>query len=101
MLFDDGVDLGHEADRLLQGDDDLVVVGDVVGAEGAALAVFEPLFADLISISQQATPQPKHRKPVARTRSLAPASPAQKKARERLSASAGFLSFSNGGGGGS
>ena len=49
MLFDDFVDLGHEANGFGEGDDDSVVVGDVVFGEGAAFAVFEPFFADLVA----------------------------------------------------
>ena len=47
--FDDLVDLGHDADGLVQGDDDLLVVGDVLVRERAALPVLEPLMADLIA----------------------------------------------------
>src|SRR5690606_28522188 len=43
------VDLGHQADGFLQGDHDLVVVGNVVVAEGAAFAVLEPFLADLVA----------------------------------------------------
>lgn len=43
MLVDHLVDLGHQADGFGQGDDDLLVVGDVVLRERAALAVLEPL----------------------------------------------------------
>jgi hypothetical protein len=46
---DDFVDFLHEADRFVQGDDDLLVVGDVVLAQRAALAVLEPLVADLVA----------------------------------------------------
>src|SRR3990172_12643200 len=46
---DGSVDLGHEADGFVQGHDDAVVVGDVVGGEHAALAVLEPLGADLVA----------------------------------------------------
>ena len=47
--FDDLVDLGHDADRLTEGDDDLLVVGDVVFRERAAFAVLEPFVADLVA----------------------------------------------------
>ena len=49
VVFDDLVDLGHEADGLGEGDDDFVVMGDVFVGEGAAFAVFEPFFADLVA----------------------------------------------------
>jgi len=39
----------HQPDRLVQGDDDFLVVLDVGVVEGAALSVFEPLFADLVA----------------------------------------------------
>ena len=43
------VDLLHQANRFLEGDDDALVVGDVVGAERAALAILQPLVAHLIA----------------------------------------------------
>jgi len=46
---DDLVDLGHEADGFGEGDDDLLVVDDVVFRERAALAVFQPFLADLVA----------------------------------------------------
>jgi hypothetical protein len=46
---DGGVDLGHEADGLGEGNDDALVVVDVFGGEGATFAVFEPFFADLVA----------------------------------------------------
>ena len=49
MIFDDLVDLLHQADGFIQGDDDLVVVGDVILREDAAFVVFEPFLADLIA----------------------------------------------------
>ena len=49
VLLDDLVDLLHQADGLGEGDDDLLVVGDVVLRERAALAVLEPLLADLVA----------------------------------------------------
>ena len=49
MGFDDLVDLCHEADGFGEGDDDLVVVGDVFVGQGAAFAVLEPFLADLIA----------------------------------------------------
>ena len=49
MDFNDLVDLGHDADGLVQGDDDLLVVGDVLVRERAALPVLEPLVADLVA----------------------------------------------------
>ena len=49
MGVDGIVDFGHEADGLVQGDDDAVVVGDVVTAQAAAFAVLEPFDADLVA----------------------------------------------------
>ena len=49
VLLDDLVDLLHQADGLGERDDDLLVVGDVVLRERAALAVLEPLLADLVA----------------------------------------------------
>src|SRR5580700_5598823 len=49
VLIDDFVDLTHEADCLGKGDDNLVVVGDVVLREPAALAVLEPFLADRVA----------------------------------------------------
>jgi len=46
---DGGVDFGHEADRFTQGRDDFAGVLQVLVAQGAATAVFEPFFADLIA----------------------------------------------------
>ena len=54
------VDLGHEADGFGQGDDDFVVVDDVVRGEGPPFAVLEPFLADLVAAdkatSRSATP---------------------------------------------
>ena len=49
VFFDDRVNLFHEADGVAQGGDDLVVVEDIVGTEVSALAVLEPLLADLVA----------------------------------------------------
>ena len=49
LQVDDFVDFLHEADGFVEGDDDAVVVGEVVGGEGPALAVFEPFLADLVA----------------------------------------------------
>lgn len=49
VLLDDLIDLGHQADGLLESDDDLMIVGDVLVGEGAAFAVLQPLLADLIA----------------------------------------------------
>src|SRR5207245_1220699 len=46
--FDHLVDLGHQADRLFQGDHDALVVQDVLVAEDPAAAVLQPLLANLI-----------------------------------------------------
>jgi len=46
---DSCVDLAHEADGLAEGDGHLGVVLLVGVGEGAALAVFEPLVADLVA----------------------------------------------------
>ena len=47
--FDDLVDLGHDTDGLVQGDDDLLIVGDILVRERAALPVLKPLVADLVA----------------------------------------------------
>ena len=47
--IDDLVDLTHDADRLVQGHHDALVVGDVVGGESASLTVLEPFLADLVA----------------------------------------------------
>ena len=55
MGFDGLVDLLHDADGFGKGDDNSVVVGDVVFCQDPTeatllrAAVFEPLFADLIA----------------------------------------------------
>ena len=49
MLLDDLIDLPHKANGLAQSGNDAVVVGDVGRGKGAALAVLEPLLADLIA----------------------------------------------------
>lgn len=43
------VDLGHQADGLAQGDDDLLVVLDIVVRQLPAFAIFEPFFANLVT----------------------------------------------------
>ncbi len=48
-LVDHLVNLGHEADGFGKGDDDFVVVGDVVLREGAVFAIFEPFLADRVA----------------------------------------------------
>src|ERR1051325_704199 len=49
-LFPDGrVNFGHESDCSLEGDDDLLVMPDVVVSEFAGLAIFEPTLAYLIA----------------------------------------------------
>jgi hypothetical protein len=45
----DFVDFAHQADGFGEGDDDLLVVVNVVGREFAAFAILEPFFADLIA----------------------------------------------------
>ena len=47
--FNNVVNLLHNADGLVQGDHDLLVVGDVVLRERAALPVLQPLVADLVA----------------------------------------------------
>ncbi len=47
--FDDLVDLCHDTDGPVQGDDDLLIVGDVLVRERASLSVFKPLVADLVA----------------------------------------------------
>ena len=49
VVFDDLIDLGHDADGLVQGDNDLLVMGDVLVRERATLPVLEPLVADLVA----------------------------------------------------
>ncbi len=58
MLLYNLVDLGHDADGLAEGDDDLLVVLDVLVGQHAAgagvlaalgLTVLEPLLADLVA----------------------------------------------------
>jgi len=53
MLLDRLVDLDHEADNFVQGDNDLLVVGNVVLAQAAALAVLEPLLANLVAATRK------------------------------------------------
>jgi hypothetical protein len=43
------VDLSHEADGFVQGNDNLVVMSDVISRKFSAFAVLEPLFADLVA----------------------------------------------------
>src|SRR5206468_829659 len=49
MLVDDLVDLTHQADRLMDGDDDALVMDDVVLCQCAPLAVLEPLRANRVA----------------------------------------------------
>ena len=49
MFVDHFVDLGHETDGFGEGDDDFVVMGDVVFGKGAALAVFKPFLTHLVA----------------------------------------------------
>ena len=49
MGFDDLVDLGHDVDGLVQGDDDILVVVDILDRERAAFPVLEPLVGDLVA----------------------------------------------------
>ena len=49
MGFDDLVDLGHDADGLIQRDDDFLVVGDVLVRERADLPVLKPLVTYLVA----------------------------------------------------
>src|ERR1700720_1404434 len=53
VLLDDLVDLLHQANGLSQGDDDLLVMGDVFIGERAALAVLKPLLADLVAANME------------------------------------------------
>ena len=43
------IDLGHQADGFIQGDNDLLVVLGVVVRKRPAFAIFEPFLADLIA----------------------------------------------------
>ena len=49
MLLNDLVDLPHQADSLLECNDNLLVVSDVVLGESAALAILEPFLANLVA----------------------------------------------------
>ena len=49
VCLNDFIDFGHQADGFVQGDDHALVVGNVIAGERAALAVFQPFFADLIT----------------------------------------------------
>src|SRR5690348_10518303 len=49
MFFDYRVYLLHEPDSFGQGDDNLLVMGDVVFGKGAAFAILEPFLADLVA----------------------------------------------------
>lgn len=53
MNVDDLVDLGHDSDRLAQGDHDLLVVGDVLGGESSSFSILKPLLADLIATDME------------------------------------------------
>ena len=50
---DEGVDFAHEADGFGDGDDDFLVVVNVVGGEEAAFAILEPLFSDLVAADME------------------------------------------------
>ena len=43
------IDRGHHCNRFTEGDDDLLVMLDVFGAELATFAVFEPFMTDLVA----------------------------------------------------
>ena len=62
LCFDHLVNLAHQADRLIQGDDDLLVVLDVFVGHGAALAVLEPLLADLVAADVESSRLPPARR---------------------------------------
>src|SRR5687768_8607311 len=49
MFLNDLVDLLHQADRLGDGDDDLLIMGDVVIRQGTALPILEPFIAHLVA----------------------------------------------------
>jgi len=53
MVFDGLVYRSHQVDGLGEGGDGLLVVGEVFVGEGAALAVFQPLLADLIAADME------------------------------------------------
>ena len=53
VLVDDNVDLGHEANGFGEGNDDLVVVGDVVVGKGTVLAVLEPFPGNLVTADME------------------------------------------------
>ena len=49
MLFYNHINLGHQPYGFGEGDDDLLVVGDIVRREFPSFAVLEPFFADLVA----------------------------------------------------
>ena len=49
MGVDDTVDLGHEADRFVEGHDDTVVMDEIVAIEPPSLAVLEPFLTNLVA----------------------------------------------------
>jgi len=49
VLVDHLVNLGHQANRLAEGDHDALIVAQVFGAERAALAILQPLLAHLVA----------------------------------------------------
>ena len=51
--FDHLVDFGHQADSLLQGDDDLLVVVDVFVGEYPTAAVLQSLLPDLVPANME------------------------------------------------
>lgn len=48
MFINYPVNFRHDTDGFIKGNDDALVVGDVVSRKCATLAVLEPFFADLI-----------------------------------------------------
>jgi len=48
------VDLGHEVEVFGESDDDFLLVGDVLGGEGAAFVILEPFLAGLVAADAEA-----------------------------------------------
>lgn len=49
MGFDYFIDFAHKTNGFGEGEDDLLIVGEVIFREGAALSVLQPFLADLVT----------------------------------------------------
>lgn len=49
VLFNDSINLGHQADRFAECNKDLLIVVDIFIRERAAATILEPLVADLVT----------------------------------------------------